>query len=47
MQLLVNLAGIVVADVAMLLARRWGHRFNNKTGNLFDPDPRRRTPFRS
>ena len=46
-QLLINLAGIVVAAVAMLLARRWGHRFNNRTGNLFDPDRRRRTPFRS
>jgi uncharacterized hydrophobic protein (TIGR00271 family) len=46
-QLLINLAGIVVAAVSMLLARRWGHRFNNRTGNLFDPDRRRRTPFRS
>jgi uncharacterized hydrophobic protein (TIGR00271 family) len=46
-QLLINLAGIVVAAVAMLLARSWGHRFNNRTGNLFDPDRRRRTPFRS
>ena len=46
-QLLINLAGIVVAAVAMLLARRWGHRFNNRTGNLFDPDRRQRTPVRS
>ena len=46
-QLLINLIGIVVAAVAMLLARRWGRRFNSRTGNLLDPDRRRRTPFRS
>jgi uncharacterized hydrophobic protein (TIGR00271 family) len=46
-QLLINLAGIVAAAVAMLVARRWGHRFNSRTGNLFDPDRRRRPPYRN